>query len=105
MRLALWEAEEVGRAFAKQLRFAVETLSNLRPIYARASPEVRREILVRTFPGGLVFDGSKFRTAEEETIIGLLSGKSQVFEQEKAPEVGPVLFGSPFRAIIEPLQR
>ncbi len=59
---------------APAFRFAVDVLERLPDVWRAAPVEARDALAGSIWPAGLVFDGARFRTPENDDLIGLLGG-------------------------------
>ena len=58
----------------EHLRFAVAVLERLPDVWEGSSPEARDALAGSMWPSGLVLDGTSYRTASGDDLIGLLVG-------------------------------
>ena len=66
----------------QHLEYGISVLSNAAFYYANSSLETKQKIIGSIFPGKLIFDGKKYRTAQENTVLSLICSDSNTFGHE-----------------------
>lgn len=92
------ELSAIHSGFQKYLNEGLPLLSNLHYHYARVPVEYKQKIVGSIFPGNLVFEDKKYRTAEMSRVLSLIindtKGRTNETIKKGRPNDQPFLSGS-----------
>ncbi|PWT71223.1 MAG: hypothetical protein C5B59_18425 [Bacteroidetes bacterium] len=76
------ELSVVETRFDHHLMYGISFLSKITFYFTNAPLEIKHKIIDSIFPGKLIFDGEKYRTGEESTLLSLICSDSITFGQK-----------------------